>query len=574
MCTKTANNLNSIEEISGNMEFKAAKLVVQDTTYVNLSWSHPEVQQNAVSEDASATETPQQQEEKTEDPAETAPQEGILGRATKWLTGALTWSTEKASKGKTQSRRHYVFVLDTSGSMGGDPIETVKETVISFQEMLNPEDLFSIVTFSNSSRLLFHQYTSANSVEVNESVQSMTATGGTNLCAGLCEGLQAMTLCEAKYVQNVLVLLSDGCANVGTTKQDEIVQSIQSEADRNLAVIYSIGIGHSYNNDLLQHLTSSFSGVHYHLDSSENIPYVIGNIMGDIQPVLFKDVVLTVSVPPRCIQELQFPNHLQCEQTSEGIIIYLSSLRAKDSHNINACLKGNEVSNFPSSFSVKLQAFSVERDTNIEETLKVNVMVVDDENHDHDVYRSNFARILFVSETKGRHTELTLEKLNSLKSKLKSLPRYSENPTISQVLTDVEDLIQSLQHNDFDDPGFEYTHQSIQSMHGKARGCSSRVPSCNAGQTFASPYESAAQQMSSASMSAKVASRKSARRDPSNNAPRGCPIRLTPSGSNARRIPVPSHQSLQQQAISQQPICQQQMSVGNDSDDADTQQSM
>ncbi len=51
--------------------------------------------------------------------------------------------------------KELVFVLDTSGSMSGFPIEKAKETMRLALEGLNPQDTFNLITFSGDTRVLF-----------------------------------------------------------------------------------------------------------------------------------------------------------------------------------------------------------------------------------------------------------------------------------------------------------------------------------------------------------------------------------------------------------------------------------
>src|SRR5215475_2345279 len=53
--------------------------------------------------------------------------------------------------------KELVFVLDTSGSMSGFPIEKAKETMKLALDNLYPEDTFNLITFSGDTHILFPQ---------------------------------------------------------------------------------------------------------------------------------------------------------------------------------------------------------------------------------------------------------------------------------------------------------------------------------------------------------------------------------------------------------------------------------
>jgi Ca-activated chloride channel family protein len=48
-----------------------------------------------------------------------------------------------------------VFVLDTSGSMEGFPIEKAKETMKLALDNLYPSDTFNLITFAGDTRIMF-----------------------------------------------------------------------------------------------------------------------------------------------------------------------------------------------------------------------------------------------------------------------------------------------------------------------------------------------------------------------------------------------------------------------------------
>src|SRR5262249_62311760 len=53
--------------------------------------------------------------------------------------------------------RELIFVLDTSGSMWGFPLEMAKKTIARALDNLRPEETFNLITFSGDTRILFRQ---------------------------------------------------------------------------------------------------------------------------------------------------------------------------------------------------------------------------------------------------------------------------------------------------------------------------------------------------------------------------------------------------------------------------------
>ena len=71
--------------------------------------------------------------------------------------GFFTLILQPPDKVATEDRtpKEIVFVLDTSGSMSGFPIEKAKEAMKLSLDGLYPEDTFNIITFAGDTEILF-----------------------------------------------------------------------------------------------------------------------------------------------------------------------------------------------------------------------------------------------------------------------------------------------------------------------------------------------------------------------------------------------------------------------------------
>src|SRR6267378_1568521 len=63
--------------------------------------------------------------------------------------------------------KELVFVLDTSGSMSGFPIEKAKETMKLALDSLYPTDTFNVILFSGDTKILFSQPVPATAANIN-----------------------------------------------------------------------------------------------------------------------------------------------------------------------------------------------------------------------------------------------------------------------------------------------------------------------------------------------------------------------------------------------------------------------
>ena len=80
--------------------------------------------------------------------------------------------------------KELIFVLDTSGSMSGFPIEKAKESMLMALDGLYPQDTFNLITFSGDTEILFPEpvpATADNVADAKQFLQSRTGGGGTQM---------------------------------------------------------------------------------------------------------------------------------------------------------------------------------------------------------------------------------------------------------------------------------------------------------------------------------------------------------------------------------------------------------
>ncbi len=80
--------------------------------------------------------------------------------------------------------KELVFVLDTSGSMEGFPIDKARETMLLALDGLYPQDTFNVITFAGDTQILFPQPVPATPENLRQAKNLLTHTkseGGTEM---------------------------------------------------------------------------------------------------------------------------------------------------------------------------------------------------------------------------------------------------------------------------------------------------------------------------------------------------------------------------------------------------------
>src|SRR3989440_11190886 len=143
--------------------------------------------------------------------------------------------------------KELVFVLDTSGSMSGFPIEKAKETMKLALDSLYPYDTFNLITFSGDEHILFPEpvpATKENLAKAQAFLESRTGGGGTEMMKAI---KASMDPSDAPGHVRIVCFMTDGY--VGNDL--EIIGEVQKHPN---ARVFAFGIGGSVNRFLLDNM--------------------------------------------------------------------------------------------------------------------------------------------------------------------------------------------------------------------------------------------------------------------------------------------------------------------------------
>ena len=149
--------------------------------------------------------------------------------------------------------KELVFVLDTSGSMEGFPIEKAKETMRLALDNLYPSDTFNLITFAGDTQILFPQpvpATQANLRKAQAFLQSRSGGGGTEMMKAIKAALDPSD--DQSHVR-IVCFMTDGY--VGNDM--EIISEVQKHPN---ARVFAFGIGSAVNRFLLDKMAEAGRG--------------------------------------------------------------------------------------------------------------------------------------------------------------------------------------------------------------------------------------------------------------------------------------------------------------------------
>lgn len=164
----------------------------------------------------------------------------------------------------------YTFVLDVSGSMQ-TKLRTLGAGVARALQSLAPEDRYRLVTFSERAQDLaggFRNATPENVAGAVQMLESLRVSGGTDVYAGLQEGLKGLDADRAASI----VLVTDAVANRGIVSPIEFHKLMKQQDVR----VFGFLMGNSANWPLMRTIGDASGGFYAAVSNDDDI---VGQLM-------------------------------------------------------------------------------------------------------------------------------------------------------------------------------------------------------------------------------------------------------------------------------------------------------
>ncbi|QGQ94190.1 VWA domain-containing protein [Paenibacillus psychroresistens] len=192
------------------------------------------------------------------------------------VDGSLLSSAQKLWKEKKNSNKAIaaVFVTDVSGSMSGEPMNRMKESLIKGQKYLGKDNSIGLVSYSNAVtiNLPIAKYDTNQQSMFVGAVNSLQASGGTATFDGIVVALKMLQdqMALDPSIKPIIFVMSDGETNQGLSLKD-----IRGLIETYKVPIYTIG----YNADIkaLQSISSINEAASINADT-DDVVYKLGNL--------------------------------------------------------------------------------------------------------------------------------------------------------------------------------------------------------------------------------------------------------------------------------------------------------
>lgn len=192
---------------------------------------------------------------------------------------------------------HLAFLLDTSGSMNGEPLSRVKRTLHAARPLLQLGDRVTLITFSTAATVVVANLLmdADGDTVLYTAIDQLVANGSTNMAAAF----DALGTLHLRL--DAVVLLTDGMVNIGI-KSTEGLRALASGLGT--MPFYTMGYGADHNRPLLQQLATNSRGSYTYIRDEMTLPEIMGDIISGLRFQVYSRASLRV--PGASCKELGF----------------------------------------------------------------------------------------------------------------------------------------------------------------------------------------------------------------------------------------------------------------------------
>ena len=187
------------------------------------------------------------------------------------------------------------LILDHSGSMKGQPLETVKTAANRLVDRLSPGDRLSVVVFDHRAMVLVPNQVIDNPDRIKQQINRLSAEGGTAIDKGLQLGIEELAKGKKETISQAF-LLTDGENEHGDNNR--CLKFAELATGYNLT-LNTLGFGDHWNQDILEQIADAGGGSLSYIQQPDQVVEEFGRLFNRIQAVGLTNAYLLFSLMPK-----------------------------------------------------------------------------------------------------------------------------------------------------------------------------------------------------------------------------------------------------------------------------------
>ncbi len=218
--------------------------------------------------------------------ADVAPKAALFTEKKNGETYAMIMIVPPETEQAQTLKREIIYVIDTSGSMGGQSIIQARAALELALTRLKPGDQFNVIQFNSFTSNLFNHSQAVNQHTLDQAlryVRSLQATGGTEMASALHAALDNQE--NNGYLRQV-IFLTDG--SIGN--EQALFEIIQNKLGRSR--LFTIGIGSAPNSHFMQRAANFGRGTHTYIGKLDEVQSRMQALFEKIENPVLKDIAI------------------------------------------------------------------------------------------------------------------------------------------------------------------------------------------------------------------------------------------------------------------------------------------
>ncbi|WP_242130426.1 marine proteobacterial sortase target protein [Sphingobium sp. Sx8-8] len=186
--------------------------------------------------------------------------------------------------------RDMTFVIDNSGSMGGQSMDAAKASLLYALGTLRPQDRFNIIRFDDTMTKLFEESVAASPEQIalaRRFTEGLEANGGTEMLPALNAALEDRTPQDGRFVRQILFLTDGDISN-----EKEMMATIAAKGGRSR--IFMIGIGSAPNEYLMRRMAEAGRGTFTNVGTGEEVAARMTALLDRLTAPVVRDLKVKV----------------------------------------------------------------------------------------------------------------------------------------------------------------------------------------------------------------------------------------------------------------------------------------
>jgi Ca-activated chloride channel family protein len=224
----------------------------------------------------------------TPDPG-TAPKAGMFAESAGPDDYALVMVMPPLERPGYRIAREAVFVIDTSGSMGGPSIAQARAALTLALDRLTPADRFQVIRFDSETEALFDRpetASAANLARARSWVQGLEADGGTQMMPALRRALGEHGSDDGTERLSQIVFITDGAIGYEASVFGEIARDLGDSR------LFTVGIGSAPNAYFMKKAAGFGRGTYTYIGDTAEVGERMDELFARLESPAMTDLVL------------------------------------------------------------------------------------------------------------------------------------------------------------------------------------------------------------------------------------------------------------------------------------------